>query len=98
MLGFNDIGIFTCHLYLDYGGSGQGFGSHVLAATNESKDASIPINYGANYIKKLLEVVGVEKWEDLKGKHVRVDQSWNKVYRIGNIIEDKWFDPEDLLK
>lgn len=98
MLGFNEMGIFTCHLDLNYEGYGQGFGSHVLAAKNESKDTSIPINYGANYIKKLLEAVGVEKWENLKGKYVRVDHSWNKIYRIGHIIKDKWFDPEDFFK
>lgn len=85
MLGFEDHGIFTYMIHLNYGGSGQGFGGYVLGG-----------DYGTNTIKKILEVVGVDKWEDLIEKHVRVEAEFNKIHRIGNILEDEWFDPKVL--
>lgn len=94
MLGFEDHGIFTCMIHLDYGGAGQGFGGYCLAGSNDKDtDGNFPNNYGANFIKKILEVVGVEKWEDLVGKHVRVKAEHTKVLEIGNILEDEWFNP-----
>ena len=43
---------------------------------------------------EIMDTVGVDRWEDLKGKYVRVkDVSWgDTVKAIGNLIEDKWFD------
>jgi hypothetical protein len=101
MLGFEDHGIFTCLLYLDYGGSSQGFGQHCLASEHPKDKATYPFNYGANYIMGILKAVGVEKWEDLEGKYVRVkrEDGWNgKIVAIGHIVEDNWFNPDDLLK
>jgi len=93
-LGF-DRGVFLCAwLHLNYGGSGQGFGGFVL--DNSSKP--IGENYAGRYLTQLLETVGVEKWEDLEGKHVRAEFDNSRVYRIGHIIKDKWFDPEELNK
>lgn len=86
MLGYEDHGILTCSLELDYGGIGQSFGNYDIGG-----------KYCAQWILKILDTVGVEKWEDLPGKYVRVKQSLSKVYEIGNILENKWFNPE-LLK
>lgn len=43
---------------------------------------------------QIMDVVGVHRWEDLKGKYVRVESTgWgDPIYKIGNLIEDKWFD------
>lgn len=83
-LGTEDHGIFTCFVFLDYEGSGQGFGGHQL----KYKD------YGVEYLRKIIEVVGVDSWEKLPGKHVRVEADHCKVRGIGNIVEDRWFYPE----
>lgn len=50
-------------------------------------------------ISKVLEVVGVDKWEDLPGKYIRFeDNGWgSKVTKIGNIIEEKWLNLEELF-
>lgn len=42
---------------------------------------------------KIMDTVGVTKWEDLPGKFIRVKTSgWGSTNdEIGNIIEDKWF-------
>ena len=42
---------------------------------------------------KIIDTVGVEKWEDLPGKLIRVKSEGrgSTIDEIGNIIEDKWF-------
>lgn len=82
MLGIEGHGILTAFLYLEYDGGGQGFGGY-----------SIEGPYASKFIKRVLEVVGVEEWEELKGKHIRVKATSIKVHEIGNILEDKWFNP-----
>lgn len=78
-------GILTCWLHLDYDGAGQGFGGWDIR-TNAGK-----------WIEKILETVDVRKWSDLYGKNIRVEADHSKVYKIGNIIRDKWFNPEEDL-
>lgn len=97
-LGTEGHGIMTIWLHLNYGGSGQGFGGYSLDDYDEKKEKRIGTAYGCEFIKRILEVVGVEKWEDLKGKHIRVKATLGKVLSIGNIVEDKWFNPEELVK
>lgn len=49
---------------------------------------------------KIMDTVGVQRWEDLKGKYIRVKNcGWgNTISEIGNIIEDKWFDLKAFYK
>ena len=45
---------------------------------------------------KIMDTVGVTRWEDLVGKYCRIDctgvRGSASVKKIGNILEDKWFD------
>src|SRR3990167_10576868 len=93
MLGIEDHGIMTASVELDYGGSGQGFGG--CALDEPIKDASGKFlrrqgtAYGCEFIKRILWVVGVERWEALIGKHVRVkrEDGWGGMaFAIGHII------------
>ncbi len=88
VLGIEDDGILTASMFLDYGGTSQGFD---LYSSGSSGSA-----FGMAAIHKVLEVVGVHKWEDLPGTHIRVVSDVGKVYRVGHITEDKWFDPHAL--
>ena len=91
-------GIFSLYLTLNYGGSGQGFGGYALDKHNgqhSERSARYGTAYGMEFIRRVLETVGVEKWEDLKGKYVRVDMEFSKVHGIGHVIEEKWFYPEN---
>lgn len=88
-LGF-ERGVMSCWLILDYGGSGQGFGGYCLWNLNKDSHAT----WGAEFIEAVLNVVGVQKWEDLKGKHIRVDAEHGKVHGIGNLLKDNWFYPK----
>lgn len=86
MLGYEGHGILTVEITLDYGGSMQGFGGYQLSDPHDFH----------RWITELIKVVGVELWENLKGKYIRVEceSGWNgKIIRIGNLLEDKWFKP-----
>jgi hypothetical protein len=83
MFGFEDHGILTAFLHLNYSGAGQGFGGYDLRQDGAAQ----------KWMAKVLKVVGVQKWEDLRGEHIRVESDHSKVYRIGNLLEDKWFNP-----
>ena len=50
-------------------------------------------------IMRIMDVVGVDRWEDLEGKYCRVKtEGWGgTVHCIGNIIKDKWFDLKDFF-
>lgn len=89
MLGVEDHGIFSSYVYLEWDGGGVGFGGYVLGGPS-----------GIDFIREILEVVGVEKWEDLKGKYVRVDTGgWGRpVTAIGNILKDKWLNPKEFFE
>ena len=92
MLGYEDHGILTCLLYLKQQSYGQGFGGYRLDAP---KGWSIYTDF---WVKRILETVGVNKWEDLVGKYVRCEgESW-KIRRLGHITDDKWFDPEKEIE
>ena len=49
---------------------------------------------------KIMDTVGVEKWEDLKGKYIRVESDgWgSSIHKIGNIIKDNWFDIKEFFE
>jgi hypothetical protein len=97
-LGYEDHNILTAMLYLDYGGSGQGFGGYGLDIWSEEHHKRIPHAACGLFIQRVLKVVGVDSWEKLKGKHIRVKSSWSKVHSIGNILKDEWFSPEEEFK
>lgn len=98
MLGVEDHGIFSCILSLDYAGSGQGFGGYALDEYEPQRKARFGTAYGMEFIKRILDTLEVDKWEALKGQHIRADADHGKVYGIGHIIKDKWFYPEKDLK
>ena len=88
-LGFEDHGIFTAILTFDYGGAQQSMPGFGLRDENG-------IGWGAEYLARLLEKVGVDSWERLKGLHVRVDIQGGVAVRVGHILKDQWFDPKAL--
>ena len=90
-----DRGIFlVAWIYLDYGGSSQGFGGYVLA---KSEGPMRPLNdFGIEAINRILNTLGVHKWEQLPGTPCRAKASHGKVYAVGHYLKDKWFSYEDL--
>lgn len=82
-LGLEYHGIPTFYINLDCGGAGQSYGGYDLRY------------YGIKIILEILKVLETNSWENLPDI-IRVDADYDKVYRIGHIIKDQWFDIEDL--
>lgn len=87
-----DRGLLTAWLHLDYGGSGQGFGGYDLYLPKSYSHHNLE-SVAGHFIFRCMEIAGVEKWEDMKGKTIRVKVSHSKVEAIGHIVKDDWFNP-----
>lgn len=65
-----------------------------------AKEFSAENGGGLVAMMNIMNVVGVDKWEDLKGKYCRIKtDGWGStVSVIGNIIDDKWFDMKKFFE
>ena len=100
-LSMADHGCLTLAMTLEGSGWGVVYGGYCLGkgylgADDDFFDGSAA---GMEYLMRIMDTVGVEKFQDLKGKYIRVAaKGWgNSVKIIGNIINDKWFDTETFF-
>ena len=100
-LGLENHGIFSYMLSLDLSGGGSiGWGGYALDDFDKELKRRIGTAPGMELIMQIMAVVNVEKWEDLRGKHIRVKQAggWGgKLIAIGHFMEDKWLNLEDFF-
>lgn len=95
MLGREDHGIMTFMLYIEFDKCVTcGIGGYALDEYDSTTKTRLFKPESMELLSEILNVVGVERWEDLPGKYIRFeDNGWgSKIEKIGNIIEDKWFD------
>lgn len=54
---------------------------------------------GNEAIMRIMDVVGVDRWENMKGKYCRVETHGcgGIISKIGNIMEEKWFDAKTFF-
>lgn len=100
MLGREDHGIMTFVLYIRFDdGLCCGVGGYALDEHDKVHNKRVFRAKSMEAISKVLEVVGVEKWEDLPGKYIRFeDNGWGStVTKIGNILSGKWFDLKEFF-
>lgn len=95
-LGFEDHGIMTFFLDIEYSKcSGQGVGGYSLCEPYKINDKihRYGTANGMDLIMRILNVVGVQSWEDLPGKYIRVYSNNTDVGAIFNILDDRglWF-------
>ena len=69
-LGYEDHGIFTAWLSLDYGGGGQGAGGYALDEYDEPKKRRVGHKCGMDFIIGVLAACGVDSWEKVAGRTV----------------------------
>ena len=92
-----DRGILDCWLHLDYGGSGQGFGGYALYLPKSFRHHQV-LSVAGHHLFRIMEIAGVEKWSQLKGRTIRVEGSWSEIKRIGHIVKDDWYCPSADFK
>lgn len=89
----DDRGFLDCWLYLDYGGSSQGFGGFALYLPKSFKNHEVK-SVAGHHIHRCMEVAGVGKFHELKGKTVRVRVVDGTIEAIGHIVKDDWYSPK----
>ena len=92
-----DHGVLSAWVHLDYGGTGQGFGGFALYLPKSCTHHELK-SVAGHFIWRVMEVAGVERWENLKGKTVRVKATHSGVHAIGHIVKDDWFCPSEDFK
>ena len=99
-LSMADHGVLCYYLTLKMNGCGVNYGGRVIGKGELGADEFEGYAKGTEALMRIMDVVGVEKWEHLKGKYVRVVlRGWGEtVEKIGNIIEDKWFDQREFFQ
>lgn len=90
-------GILDCWLHLDFGGTGQCFGGYALYLPKSFSHHQV-LSMAGHHIFRILEIAGVEKWSQLKGRTIRVEGSWSEIKRIGHIVKDDWYCPSADFK
>lgn len=97
-LGYGDCGGLTFGLSL-YTSDGKycTFGRYPLDEYDIKTGKRICSAHSMRIIIEIIETVGVKKWEDCKGKYIRVVSNGNssEIKIIGNIIKDQWFDLDE---
>jgi hypothetical protein len=92
-LGFIRNGIFSFCLTLTIqGGGALNIGGYVMDSYDKGKEKRIGTAYGMNLVMRILEVVGVNTWEELEGKYIRIVRLGDSVTKIGNLIKEEWID------
>lgn len=87
-----DRGMLTSWLQLDCGGSSQGFGGYSLYLPQSSRHHQL-LSHAGHWIWRCMEIGGVARWTDLRGKTVRARIKNGLVEGIGHIVNDDWFIP-----
>jgi len=94
-LGYGDRGLMSCWVHLDKEVGSQGAGGYRLDNYDKELGTDIPHAVCGWFVGNILKTVGVDNWEDLKGKHVRalhLSDDWNEsIIGLCNITKNKGF-------
>ena len=96
-----DHGILTFSISIDTAAGWSTCIGQMYLDWSDRNHKEVPAPYTSTIIRKILETVGVTSWKALTGKYIRIDDNdkYNSViYKIGNILEDKWIDLSEIAK
>ena len=98
-LGREDHGIFTFMIWVETDTFSTGIGGFGLDYFNKDDSKRVYEVKGLEAISSILDVVGVENWEDLIGKYIRIKYEGRNqpIYEIGNLIKDRWFNLKEFF-
>jgi hypothetical protein len=80
MLGYEDHGILTAYLQLDFGGSGQAAGGYGFDEYDRENDRRVAGACGMEFVAGVIRACGVDRWEKVAGRTViaiRDTAGWN---------------------
>lgn len=97
-LSMADHGCLVFGLTLEGDGWGIVFGGWSIGHGYLGADVFEGSPKGIECLMHIMDTIGVDRWEDLKGQYCRAKFKDHHVYAIGNIIKDKWFEPEKFFK
>lgn len=99
MLGREDHGIMTFMIQIRFGACGCGIGGYALDYYDRETKTRKYSAKSMEAISKILEVVGVDTWEQLPNKYIRIkDKGWGStIDEIGNLMEDEWFNLREFF-
>lgn len=100
MLGKEDHGIMTFMIFVEFGACGCAIGGYALSGKDPKTGKPGFCAKGLEAIAEICKVVGVETWEDLPNKYIRIkDNGWGStIDEIGNLMEEKWFNIREFFK
>lgn len=93
-------GCLTFYLTLEGAGWGCGYGGYCIGKGYlDAEEFTTGSGNGLVAMMKIMDTVGVEHWEDLKGKYIRckTDGWGGTIDEIGNLIENKWFNIREFF-
>ena len=97
----SDHGCLTFYLALEGCGWVTNYGGYCIGKGYLDADEFSAENGGGLVaMMRIMDTIGVEKWEDLVGKYCRVQtEGWGgSITTIGNIMSDKWFNIDSFFK
>lgn len=99
-LSMADYGVFSLSLVLKGSGWGCVYGGYVIGSGYLGADEFEGSAKGMESIMRIMDVVGVSKFNDMKGRIVRVAVKGlgSSVKIIGNVLKDNWFDIDSFFK
>lgn len=99
-LSMADHDCLTLSIGLKGAGWGCVYGGYCLGHGYLGADEFDGSAEGMESIMRIMDVVGVEKFNDMTGKYIRVaTKGWGDTVKIiGNIIKNQWFDTESFYK
>ena len=96
-----DHGCLTFWIHLEGAGWACGFGGYCIGyGYLDAKEFKAESGAGLEAMMKIMNTVGVYRWEDLTNKYVRckISRPGKTIDEIGNIIKDKWFNIREFFK
>ena len=100
-LTMGDHGCLTFYITLESSSWGVNIGGYCIGHGFLGADEfSAENGSGLVAMMKIMDVIGVERWEDLKGKYCRINYCGlgSTVNEIGNILEEKWFNIKEFFE
>jgi len=87
-----DRGWLTGWLDVDLGG-GQKTQWGGLSLFKQNGNAAEHMGFMGHWVDRVLRVVGVGNWSQVRGKAIRVGLIGQSVVKVGHVVDELWFDP-----